>query len=353
MIKPSDIGWGSYREFEGPFFRGRQKFSIATDPSWYDKVLAVTTATEGGTYDAVNMYDRMTVSVGLIQWGEAGTFAVSDMLGTVADADPVPINELEPALHTCGATFEKRGGVWRFVLSDGRIAGGWRGEQLFRGSSGGKKGNWSPGDKAIARMWATCIANVFQYASAQAAQERFTVPRLEQFATSSAKAALWDGTKPDNTGLPGALRAAYLSFAANLPAVASKHLSTAITNATDPKWSPGWCNAVLRQLTFGPQIAIYPERYNKIRPVIETLFGVDLPDFANDLKAQPSDLLGTAAGIQSRLAALGYEIGAIDGVMGRLTKDAIVHFQTDRGLTADGIVGPVTRIALRIDNDAT
>jgi peptidoglycan hydrolase-like protein with peptidoglycan-binding domain len=36
----------------------------------------------------------------------------------------------------------------------------------------------------------------------------------------------------------------------------------------------------------------------------------------------------------------------IDGVFGPVTKAAVVQFQTDSGLTADGIVGPITWAAL-------
>ena len=50
--------------------------------------------------------------------------------------------------------------------------------------------------------------------------------------------------------------------------------------------------------------------------------------------------------IQSRLKALSYDPGPIDGVRGRRTIAAIKAFQRDRGLVVDGIVGPNTRRAL-------
>jgi len=54
---------------------------------------------------------------------------------------------------------------------------------------------------------------------------------------------------------------------------------------------------------------------------------------------------GGIATYQSQLAALGYEV-AVDGVRGLQTIAALKLFQRDHGLTADGIVGPVTRAAL-------
>ncbi|WP_333822842.1 NlpC/P60 family protein [Pinisolibacter sp.] len=50
--------------------------------------------------------------------------------------------------------------------------------------------------------------------------------------------------------------------------------------------------------------------------------------------------------IQSRLAELGYDPGPIDGEDGDLTKAAVKQFQRARGLVADGIVGPLTRMQL-------
>jgi hypothetical protein len=46
--------------------------------------------------------------------------------------------------------------------------------------------------------------------------------------------------------------------------------------------------------------------------------------------------------IQAMLSALGYEIANIDGYFGQGTKNALIAFQRDRGLTADGIAGPST-----------
>ena len=54
----------------------------------------------------------------------------------------------------------------------------------------------------------------------------------------------------------------------------------------------------------------------------------------------------TTKQIQKRLLDLGYNPGAVDGVRGRQTNAAIRQFQTDNALSADGIVGPVTRSKL-------
>lgn len=50
--------------------------------------------------------------------------------------------------------------------------------------------------------------------------------------------------------------------------------------------------------------------------------------------------------LQKDLNALGYNVGDVDGLMGKLTKRAVTKFQKDHGLVADGIPGTMTRAAL-------
>lgn len=50
--------------------------------------------------------------------------------------------------------------------------------------------------------------------------------------------------------------------------------------------------------------------------------------------------------LQEKLTLLGYDPGAIDGAMGPKTRAAIKNFQRDSGLSADGVVGSRTRVAM-------
>src|SRR5690242_6069642 len=50
--------------------------------------------------------------------------------------------------------------------------------------------------------------------------------------------------------------------------------------------------------------------------------------------------------VQQQLAALGYSLGQLDGVYGPATASAVQRFQSDRGLTVDGVVGSQTLAAL-------
>lgn len=50
---------------------------------------------------------------------------------------------------------------------------------------------------------------------------------------------------------------------------------------------------------------------------------------------------------QSLLKETGYYRGPLDGIRGPLTEEAVIRFQRDHGLVADGVVGPATLAALR------
>lgn len=66
--------------------------------------------------------------------------------------------------------------------------------------------------------------------------------------------------------------------------------------------------------------------------------------------AVPAVRAGPDGGVreyQSLLRELGYYRGPVDGIAGPLTRAAVLRFQRDHGLAADGVVGPATLSALR------
>lgn len=54
--------------------------------------------------------------------------------------------------------------------------------------------------------------------------------------------------------------------------------------------------------------------------------------------------------IQTRLKNWGYYFGSVDGIFGPQTRDAVIYFQSNNGLTADGIAGPATLGAMGISS---
>lgn len=56
--------------------------------------------------------------------------------------------------------------------------------------------------------------------------------------------------------------------------------------------------------------------------------------------------------VQRRLKELGYYTGAIDGIIGKQSINAIKQFQRDNGLVVDGIVGPKTAAKLNLNSSS-
>lgn len=277
MVTVSQIGWGSYMAHEGPYFRGVRKFALPADADETDKILAVIAAAEGGCYDSLNMYDRGIVSVGLIQWIEMGQRSVSDMIGAVADKCGIDyVNEaLKPALKQSGATFKNVSGKWRFVTSGGAVVDNdAAARQLFL-LCDGKKGSWDDNSKFYAKTWAAALANLWISDDACKAQSEYTRARLNSFVRKGAKEIMFDGTP--NDGWAGMLRAAFYSYAINLPAVANSAVENTAKKLKHPKWSEQWCIGMLRAMTYDAKIGIYPARYANIKQTLEQCWDVKLP----------------------------------------------------------------------------
>jgi len=275
MARIEDVSWGSYQEYEGPFYKGKVKFEISNNPSINDKRLAAITAIESGRYDAINMYDRMIVSVGLIQWGEANTFSFSKMLGNICEEglEHIVQMHLKPALEASGASFKiTTKGDWRFFIGNSEVNSLMLQQKLFL-SCDGRKGSWNEQSKRHAKLWAACVASVLEDPRTIEIQKRYTSKRLLGFVTSDAKKDLFEDKA--SSSWAEATRTIFLTYAINLPRIAGNMYK--VTKFVGDKWSPEWCLCLIKKLTFGPNIKIYPGRYDALRPIIEKLYGIELP----------------------------------------------------------------------------
>lgn len=287
------ISWASYDKWEGPFFRGQVSYQPTGELPFWVKVLRVITATEGAHFDAINMYDRCVVSVGLVQLCDvASLFLSTQLLGRFSEVDGPLLQSWLDELPI-KATVIKVGSSYRLkMVGDHVVADKQDQEKLYLGGSTGLKGQWTPGEKDHAKRVAAVLAGILGEPKFQEAQMLHILPRLPRWLMPESNKALFSGeaSKAPVTYFPvdgweGAMRAILMSFTANLPAVADKQRALVMAKPEWKNWnSRSRCVELAEQLTFGPKIAIYPQRYNAIRPVVEKLFGVDLPDFAEQLK---------------------------------------------------------------------
>lgn len=359
MIDLKNIGWASYDVYEGPYYLGQSKFELPDNPSLADKILATITATEGGSWNAINMYDRCIVTVGLIQWCESGQYSVSDMLGFAMARDRSLLAPLEHVMAVANVEFKKNAkGRYRFFFRDdrGEVDRTEEQRQLFLACSG-RKGAWTPEARDWAKKWAAALAEVYAEPNAILSQRDYTTPRLYGFALPTAMALF---KEPEAKGSPigQAFICAYLSFAANNPARADASLQDALktwNTQNGPKWSPRWFNHVLERLTFASGVTIYPHRYDSIRPVLERLFGIDLPDRSAELQG-----LLSPVEIQDILVhVLKYDLGksgpkgdGVDGQWGKKSTAALADFERRNGLDGDGLPDKNTNAALLKVRDA-
>ncbi len=352
MLSVNDIKWGEYKDFEGPVFHGKTKMAAppASAPESH-RIVHLMTQTEGGSFSAVNMYDKCYSSVGIFQFCEGKYHLTSRLLGVLLEAEPALKTYLGPALQQAGADFKKNAaGKWRFFMGGVEVTTEAQQKKLFFKNASGLKNSWDDDSKAYAKLWAASFANLLEDSRGHDAQTGYCADFVMNFATKDAKALLFNSALP-STGWVGATRAIYLSYAGNLPSVADKHLKIALGATKAKAWSKDWCLDIAKELAFGPQITIFPGRYDKIRPWVERYYGVDLPDFSSELQIWRTAMGGPEASfesvceIQEFLLTQGFDLGPAkaDGVMGRKTRDALIAFQKANGLKADGQIGPKTR----------
>lgn len=336
-----DIRWGSYKDFEGPWTLGIQRYELPENPSESEKIMSVITATEGGGYDVVNMYDVCLWTVGIIQWcNRAPQHSVDDMLGALFEKDPKLLSPLTDLAAERGYKFLRVDGKFRFVDAKYHVVDTpeMQKKLYFRGSTGAK-GEWESDDAEWAKRWCLASAMVWDNAESRRIQVEFTTPRLEKwFAYKSGKKLLEQ--MPD-TPVGRAWRALYLSFAANNPARAAEAVDNALLQGGKflELWTPQWLANMANHMTFDPGISIYPHRYEKIRPVIEELYGVDLPDSTERLRewadgARIAMKWIDPVELQRALVALGKDIGSagVDGIVGKKTRAALLEVEKEAGL---------------------
>jgi len=354
LVEPELIGWGKYGGYEGPFYRGLTPYREPEKPTPMDKLIAVFTATEGGRYEALNMYDKCILSLGLLQYCEVATiYAVSRILGRCVEADRALFEsylDLFPlGLLPKAPTFKRNPkGSWRFYVGNSEVTSKAAQQELLL-STNGREGSWGAKDspqRLHAKTVAAIMVSMMHERVFQEAQESFMRSTVLDFVLPWAKKELYLD-HPQEAGWLGAMQAGFLSFAGNNPKIAHEQLRVSMRN-WDGLTEEQKCFQTLRQLTFGPGISIYPHRYDAIRKPIERLYQVDLPDFSEELRAWSLSTGHTCfwstEEVQTALHGLGYDLGpaGVDGKWGPKTEGALKKFEEDHGLPPDGIMDTET-----------
>ena len=285
MITLSQVKWTNYRNFEGPVFVGNMPVPGASlDSPFHAKVLAITAAAEGGGFNATQMWDSGLLSVGAIQFIDAGTFNVCNMLGEVADKCGLHLllEKLKPALDMCNAMFFKTPeGKWRFSHNGVTVNSAAAQKMLYFGDvAGNTKGTFNDAKRLRAKTWVVCMANVWDIPGATDVQMEFTLRNLKSgFVWGTLRSELFsEGVSED--GYVGATKAMLLAYAVNAPAVVVKMYDAARNNGKQ-KFSPEWCLEVLRHVVVNGNIDVWKSRWGAKLPYIEAAFGVKFPKYAD------------------------------------------------------------------------
>lgn len=335
MPNASEIKWGSYKEFEGPVYYGKHKYVLPANPTEPDEQLLVLTTTEGGTYDAYNGYDVCISTSGLIQWcDKAPYFLVSKMFGYVADRNFELLQPVVSLAQEFGWEFRKNSkGGWRWHRGNIEMTEKRHQHELYFGGASGLRGSFDDEQKMQAKRYAAAVAAVWENEEAQKYQREYTAPKLTTFQMRSAK-DVYNASFNSDGPWAKTFRAAFTSFAANNPLKTAQALEYHVAQS-GVRFDRDWVCGALRAMVFRPSIAIYPHRYDKIRPVLERLYGTDLPDFAEELKSWQDSggfwTMCTPKGIQLALLSLGYDIGpsGADGVLGNRSVAALRQFEQE------------------------
>ena len=292
-ITIKNIRWGSYGNYEGPVFYGQYRFKLSKNPSIEEKIVYAMSSTEGNAYDAINAYDKCIMTVGIIQWCDK-FHLMTQMLGYIVerlgkDVILKHVNDMHiPALLGSDITFNKNAnGSWRWYLNNVECSTPKLLRALYYAGGTGIKGSWTKHQKLVAKSWVVALARVWDNPQARALQTIYTASKLNLFVMKDARDILHLNDDNWNDWV-GAVKTFYLSYAANNPKEANRLVKLAFQQLKEKnikKWSKNWCLYIIQTLVLKSKFKIWPDRYNRSRDEIESLYGIQLPKTAKELAA--------------------------------------------------------------------
>lgn len=354
MISIDKIRVGKYKQYTGPWYPGSVHLdfnALTYESPEHMKRMYTISSTEGGSPDAINMYDVMILTVGIIQWGDRKQFKVCELLGKIVEAG-CDWSTIKDYAAQRGYVFNKTAIGYRwFDMGANMVAEPTQQQVLYLKNSNGV--SW-PDDGSLdwAKGWAAAMQDVLCKPDAVDVQVKYTLDHLLGFVMPNVMPKLFIETDND---IVKAMQSIYLSFAANNPSYAGVHYNIAQSKGLE-FGTLDWLVETVKEMTFGPGVGIYAERYNKMRAVVERFYNIDIPDNSTELAKfhagapQHGELnLHNTKDLQTALINLGYDLGpsGADGLFGKKSKSALVSFQATYRLTPDGIPGPATLAQLQ------
>lgn len=279
-----DVGWGSYGEYEGPYFRGTFPLKLKENHDFLDEAMYVFSRTEG-RLDSVNMYDSCILSISCAQWCARVHNAYAMTLGLAKDkfGDDNPIKLIQQMLERSSANLQKIDDTWNFYIDFQKVVTPKLLRKLFFDGASGKKGEWTPKTKQHAIDWARIIIETLRLPSMIDAQIEYTKPRMMNFVLNFSREYLFANDSQDND-IGRCAKTAYLSFAGNNPKWANDSVKRFASSTDLSKWSSEWLVMFLKEMTFGPNIAIYPHRYDAIASALRSVYDVNIPRTSLELR---------------------------------------------------------------------
>lgn len=353
--------WGNYGGFEG-FYTYGPSIPPPLDGSVESELLHIICRTEGpggGTPSAVNAFDQCMISIGYLQLCQT-FFLSTDLLGYLKDKSVPFTPTLQKAFQESSVTFQKNAvGRYRMFNRNGKPVETKEGQQevFFGPDCNGRIGSWKEHNKDRAKLWVLGLQETLIQPEAIKHQIQFLLPRIMSWVTKRSRDRLWGPNTPprEAKGWVGAVRAMFLSYSVNNSVIADANLASIPESV--PLFTEEGFVTLARALVFNPgNPAIYPKRYEDIRPAIERIYGVNLPDNRKDLQTWSAATMGLKGGttlpsvkeVQKALLVAGADLGpkGADGIEGPKTKAAIRKYQEEKGLPVNGIADRMTLISL-------
>lgn len=342
MVALADVRWGKYMGYQGPWHPGRFKYVLPANPTEADRRIAVITATEGGTLDAINRYDKCIDTQGVIQWcNRAPQHSVDKLYALVARKLPAAVDQYNAALDSIGYKFDVASGL-HVRNRDAALVNtpALQCELYFDRPDNAAHSPWTEAQQHRAKQFVVWSLKFWESPEARAVQVEYTAARLESFFLYKFSAELFHMV--DDSDIGRAFQAVLLSFAASNPLLTCRSSEAAYREAVGhlQPWSLEWLAHFCYYWVFHANIAIYPGRYAKLVPVIQQLYGVQLPVLA-DLSPSTSSEFASAEEVQAGLIQLGYDLGpaGVDGVFGKKSQRALRRLEEEYAPQrhADGI----------------